>query len=158
MGPGVSAMTVAQLSPCGGADLFDADAARSFTLDAQLYYDAEIFEHEKAAIFHRAWMQVGHVEEVPETGDYFTCKVIDQSLFVIRFVARFDVVSYYGTMQHGMLYQCLEKAGVDEQLRGLVRAYLQASDPRATGRGMVAGGSLSPPSWARSTSTLSTGQ
>lgn len=81
---GVYAMTVAQLSPGGGADLFDADAARSFTLDAQLYYDRGVFEREKSAIFHRSWMQVGHVEEVPEAGDYFTCNVIDQSLFVIR--------------------------------------------------------------------------
>jgi phenylpropionate dioxygenase-like ring-hydroxylating dioxygenase large terminal subunit len=77
-------MTFAHFTPGGGPDLFDADATRSFTLDAQLYYDAGVFEREEAAIFHRAWMQVGHVEEAPETGDYFTCAVIDQSLFVIR--------------------------------------------------------------------------
>jgi hypothetical protein len=59
-------------------------------------------------------------------------------------VARFDIASYYNSMQHETLMGLLDEAGVDETLRPLVQQYLELPDLDHTGRGMVAGGALSP--------------
>lgn len=61
-----------------------------------------------------------------------------------RFVACFDIASYYDTMQHHKLLKLLEQAGMDPPLRALVQQYLELPDRHGTGRGMVAGGALSP--------------
>ncbi len=61
-----------------------------------------------------------------------------------RFVARFDIAAYYDSMQHETIMGLLDTAGVDETLRSLVQQYLALPDLNHTGRGMVAGGSLSP--------------
>jgi RNA-directed DNA polymerase len=59
-------------------------------------------------------------------------------------VARFDIAAYYDSMQHETIMGLLDTAGVDETLRSLVQQYLALPDLNHTGRGMVAGGSLSP--------------
>ncbi len=61
-----------------------------------------------------------------------------------RFVARFDIAAYYDSMQHETIMGLLDTAGVDETLRSVVQQYLALPDLNQTGRGMVAGGSLSP--------------
>jgi len=61
-----------------------------------------------------------------------------------RFVARFDISSYYDSMQHQILLNLLVRAGADEPLGALVQQYLEAPDLSHSGRGMVAGGVLSP--------------
>ncbi len=61
-----------------------------------------------------------------------------------RFVARLDIASYYNSMQHETLMDLLVEAGVDESLYSLVRQYLELPDLKHPGRGMVAGGALSP--------------
>ena len=68
-----------------------------------------------------------------------------------RFVARFDVASYYDSMEHHRLLKLLEQAGVDETLRALVQQYLELPDP-----GIVPGGEWwqaepSHPCWELST-------
>ncbi len=47
-------------------------------------------------------------------------------------------------MQHETLMDLLVEAGVDESLYSLVRQYLELPDLKHPGRGMVAGGALSP--------------
>ncbi len=59
-------------------------------------------------------------------------------------MARFDIASYYNSMQHETLMGLLDEAGVDETLRPLVQQYLELPDLNHTARGMVAGGALSP--------------
>ena len=61
-----------------------------------------------------------------------------------RFVARFDIASYYDSMQHHVLFNLLVQTGMEEPLCALVRQYLELPDLNLTGRGMVAGGALSP--------------
>ena len=61
-----------------------------------------------------------------------------------RFVARFDIVSYCDSMQHHFLLNLLVQTGMEEPLCVLVRQYLELPDLKRTGRGMVAGGALSP--------------
>ncbi len=61
-----------------------------------------------------------------------------------RYVARFDVKSYYQSMQHDVLLRLLDNAGANAYCRAVVADDLSLPDPRNTRRGMVAGGSLSP--------------
>ncbi len=60
------------------------------------------------------------------------------------FVARFDVRSYYESIDHGILLEQLAQAKVSQNLTRLVAAYLQAPDRYRTGCGLIAGGALSP--------------
>ena len=61
-----------------------------------------------------------------------------------RFVARFDVARYYDSMDHSVLLALLAREDPSERLFAIVSEYLARPDMRRTGRGMVAGGSLSP--------------
>ena len=60
------------------------------------------------------------------------------------YVARFDVVAYYESVDHALLLGLLDRAGVDADLQRIVADYLALPDRCHTGKGMVAGGSLSP--------------
>ncbi len=59
-------------------------------------------------------------------------------------VARFDIASYYASLDHGVLLGLVVSAGGDDRLVALVSDYLRLPDRSATGRGMVAGGAISP--------------
>ena len=61
-----------------------------------------------------------------------------------RYVARFDIRSYYESMNHAVLLKLLEDAGIAAEGYALVQDYLSLPDRKLTGCGMVAGGSISP--------------
>ena len=46
----------------------------------------EFYEVEREAVFKRAWLNVGRVEQIPRTGNYFTkeLKVVNTSIIVVR--------------------------------------------------------------------------
>ena len=46
----------------------------------------EFYEIEREAVFKRAWLNVGRVEQIPRTGNYFTkeLKVVNTSIIVVR--------------------------------------------------------------------------
>ena len=60
------------------------------------------------------------------------------------FVARFDIRGYYESMDHSVLLSLLKKSGLEQGLHEVVEDYLKHPDSHATGRGMVAGGAISP--------------
>ena len=61
-----------------------------------------------------------------------------------RYVARFDIRSYYESMNHAVLLKLLEETDIDTESYELVSEYLSLPDMKLTGCGMVAGGSISP--------------
>lgn len=61
-----------------------------------------------------------------------------------RFVARFDVESYYESMSHDILLQQSKEAGLSAWYIALIDAYLRAPDRCGSGKGLTAGGTLSP--------------
>ena len=67
-------------------------------------------------------------------------RVIDR----YAYVARFDVVSYYESMDHGLILKLLRQAGIGGDLKTIVADYLALPDKPHRGKAMVAGGSLSP--------------
>ncbi len=63
---------------------FQDDPATSFTLPAHWYYDPDIHDREKYAIFYRSWHYAGHISQVAEPGCYLTTRIHDQNLLIIR--------------------------------------------------------------------------
>jgi choline monooxygenase len=63
---------------------FHSDPSLSATLPGRYYYDCEIFELERARVFHRTWQYVGHVSMVAANGGYIVREVGDQSVVVLR--------------------------------------------------------------------------
>ena len=49
-----------------------------------IYSDPVIFEEELERIFHQGWVFVGHEGEVPEKGDYRSCKIGRKPVILVR--------------------------------------------------------------------------
>ena len=63
---------------------FESDAGSSYTLPGRFYFDPEIYEAEKEAIFYRRWQYAGHLSQLGTPGDYVTRDVADESVIVLR--------------------------------------------------------------------------
>ncbi len=53
-------------------------------LPPQMYVTDEFWEFEKAAIFSKEWLCVGHVSEIPNPGDHLPITVLDEPLILAR--------------------------------------------------------------------------
>jgi RNA-directed DNA polymerase len=62
----------------------------------------------------------------------------------LAYAARFDIKSYYESIDHRVLLEQLTFAQASPELCALVGEYLSLPDQRRSGRGMVAGGAVSP--------------
>lgn len=63
---------------------FHVDAARSHTIPARYYFDPEVYEREKDAIFFKGWWLAGHKSQLATPGCYLTSQIHDQNIAVIR--------------------------------------------------------------------------
>jgi carnitine monooxygenase subunit len=63
------------------------------------YTDADIFRQEKEKIFFRTWQFAGHLSQVANPGDYFTFRICDQNLFVIRSIDG-ELRAFYNVCKH----------------------------------------------------------
>ena len=54
------------------------------TLPGTVYYDEGVFQGEIERLFYRHWLNVGHVTQIPDPGDFFTRNVGSESLLFIR--------------------------------------------------------------------------
>jgi len=77
----------------------DCDPARSYTLPGFYYYDADIFEREKRAIFQRTWQYIGHVSLLNEPGSYLVRDILDQSVLLVR-DREGTIKAWYNVCQH----------------------------------------------------------
>lgn len=62
----------------------EADALAAQSLPAWTYDDPNFFALEREKIFMPAWHLVGHVNDIPEIGDYLTFKLFSETAFVVR--------------------------------------------------------------------------
>ncbi|MEM8647790.1 MAG: aromatic ring-hydroxylating dioxygenase subunit alpha [Pseudomonadota bacterium] len=85
--------------PDPSADMFDADAGRSYTLPAWMYYEPETLSEERDAIFLKSWIYVAHSSELKEPGHYVTAEIVDQRIYVIRTRAG-DLKAFFNVCQH----------------------------------------------------------
>ena len=56
----------------------------SFSLQQAFYLDPDIYQRELERIFLKSWCYVGHVSQVPDTGDYFLYELDRESVIIIR--------------------------------------------------------------------------
>src|SRR5688572_14970876 len=61
-----------------------ADPALTLTLPAWVYHSEEFHELEREHLFLPSWQIVGHVSELPETGDYLAFEFFGRRGFVVR--------------------------------------------------------------------------
>lgn len=54
------------------------------TLSARLYGCPDAYARERAGVFDRAWLFVGHEAEVAEVGDWITAEIAGRSIVVVR--------------------------------------------------------------------------
>ena len=73
---------IAQLLRQMEVSVQDIGGARS--LPSGVYTSERFFEFEKNAIFFKEWLALGHQNQIPNPGDYFTVQILDEPLIVVR--------------------------------------------------------------------------
>ena len=54
------------------------------TMPSHHYVDPAVYELDKERVFYRTWQFVGHVSSLPASGAFFTARIADESLIVVR--------------------------------------------------------------------------
>ena len=85
--------------PQGTRGKFSTDPLNSPTLPSRYYTDPELYRRELSAIHHCTWCYVGHVSDLLEPQSYFTDKVADQSIVLIRGVDSV-IRGFFNVCQH----------------------------------------------------------
>jgi choline monooxygenase len=96
---------------------YDAEAPldRAFTIPAPWYVDPRVHELEKKAVFG-GWQVVGRLDQVKETGDFFTAEVAGEPLVVAR--GRDGVVrAFFNVCRHHAAAVATEEQGRAASLR-----------------------------------------
>jgi phenylpropionate dioxygenase-like ring-hydroxylating dioxygenase large terminal subunit len=68
-------------------------------LPASYYTETSVFETEKRIIFDKAWQCLGHIGMAKKVGDYFTGKIIDQDILIVRGEDE-ELRAFYNVCQH----------------------------------------------------------
>src|SRR5258705_11283003 len=57
---------------------------RAHTIPASWYFDPDVYEAERAAVFANTWQAVGRAEQVAEPGSYLTADLAGEPVLVVR--------------------------------------------------------------------------
>ena len=80
---------------------FDPNIARASTIPSRLYNDPVYLELERERIFAHTWQLVGRVDQVSESGQYFTADIGNDAIVILR----------DGPTLRGFYNICLHRAG-----------------------------------------------
>src|SRR5919109_4916505 len=69
------------------------------TLSRDYYFSDEIFERERARIFHHEWFCAGREEELPNAGDYLVLDVAGESVLLVR-TREGELRAHYNVCRH----------------------------------------------------------
>src|SRR5882757_8735009 len=64
--------------------IIDDQAAGEFRVSHRAYTDPQCLEEERARLFGRCWIYVGHESEVPHAGDYRARSVAGRPMVLVR--------------------------------------------------------------------------
>jgi carnitine monooxygenase subunit len=64
--------------------MFNSDPERSYTLPGNYYWSPDIALRERELVFYRSWLLVGFTHDLKLPGSYFTTKLFDQPILVVR--------------------------------------------------------------------------
>src|SRR5688572_8438464 len=56
----------------------------AYTLNADSYLSQDTYRKELEAIFYRSWQYACHESQIKEAGDFYTCTVGEQEIFLVR--------------------------------------------------------------------------
>ncbi|MED6343418.1 MAG: aromatic ring-hydroxylating dioxygenase subunit alpha [Pseudomonadota bacterium] len=81
-----------------------------WSLDQRFYKDESIFDLEKNHIFYDSWIFIGHESQIPNKGDYFVYKLLDEEIIVLRNKDN-EVKAFFNVCRHRGSRICLEESG-----------------------------------------------
>ena len=81
-----------------------------WSLDQKFYKDTSIFELEKHNIFYNSWIFIGHESQIPNKGDFFVYKLLDEEIIVLRNKEN-KVKAFFNVCRHRGSRVCLEEKG-----------------------------------------------
>ena len=81
-----------------------------WSLDQRFYKDESIFDLEKNHIFYDSWIFIGHESQIPNKGDYFVYKLLDEEIIVLRNKEN-EVKAFFNVCRHRGSRICLEESG-----------------------------------------------
>jgi glycine betaine catabolism A len=87
-----------------------AGVAPAPTLPGAYYASPAIFERELESIWFDTWLIAGRVEQIPREGDFFTRRVGDESVIIVRSRGG-GVSAFYNVCRHRGSRLCPEAAG-----------------------------------------------
>lgn len=81
-----------------------------WSLEQPFYLDNDVFNAELETIWKKYWLFAGTVADIPKPGDYFTYKIHNDSIIIIR-GSKGEVFAHYNTCRHRGSLICLEERG-----------------------------------------------
>ena len=82
----------------------------SRTLGREYYLSPEIFAKEIEQIFTRSWFCGGHVNRIPNAGDYFVLDAYGESIIILRDQKQ-EIRAFYNVCRHRGTHMCEEVEG-----------------------------------------------
>ena len=80
-----------------------------YTLPQAFYSDADVFRTDVEQVLNKLWVLVGHVSQIPESGDYVVVEVAGESIIVVRHDD--DVRAFYNVCRHRGSRLCAQQRG-----------------------------------------------
>lgn len=89
---------------------------KGWSLEREFYTSQEVFEQEMTYIWKQHWLFAGFSCEIPESGDYLTYMVLDQSVIIIRDDDG-QIYAHHNSCRHRGSAICLEERGHEDKLK-----------------------------------------
>jgi len=104
-------MSVAPVLSESRSGLVEVDRRRlRFRVDRRAYRDDEIFRRERATIFAKCWLYLGHASEIAKPGDFVTRTIGGYDIIFNRNAAG-EVRAYFNACSHRGATVCRERSG-----------------------------------------------
>ena len=83
------------------------------TMPSHFYVDPAVYESDKEREFYRTWQYVGHVCTLPSPGSFFTARIADESLIIVR-DENHELHAFYNVCRH-RAHRVVEGSGTRER-------------------------------------------
>ncbi|MFB4213967.1 aromatic ring-hydroxylating dioxygenase subunit alpha [Shouchella sp. JSM 1781072] len=103
-----------------------------FLVHRSVFTDKEILAHERAEIFSKCWLFIGHETEVPNAGDYKRKKVGGRNLVLVHSHDG-EIRALYNTCPHRGALVCRENEGNSRVFRCFYHAWSFTNDGKLQG-------------------------
>ncbi len=109
------------------------DLVKGDQVHRDLYLNAEIFALERARLFRRAWLFVGHDSQIARAGDFITCELAGEPVLMLRREDASIVVLHNRCAHKGAPVVSAPAGQIARVLRCPYHGWTYASDGRLSG-------------------------